>query len=274
VNRLIRWHSGLAAYFLLAFLFSWSIEVPLAFSIRGSIPVTIPPYLHYLASFGPFFAAVVVTLASRGFSGLVRLLAPLLGWRLGRTCTIFVLSPIPVFLGLVLLSRLMEGSWPDLSLLGQADYLPYLGILPVFILWTLTYGMGEEVGWRGFALPRLQAGRSAFKASLILGAFWAVWHIPVIFYRDTYQEMGFMVLPMLLTVAAVGSVVYTWLYNSTGGSLFGLVLFHGLFDYFSVWEGSAISPGMVMTILMVFWAVRVYKIYGPATLSPMQKVII
>ena len=89
-----------------------------------------------------------------------------------------------------------------------------------------------------------------------------------------YIAMGLLVTPMLLTVAAVGSVVYSWLYNGTRGSLVLLVLFHGLFDFFSVWEGGVIGAGPVMTVCMVFWAVRAYKLYGPAILCPGDKVVI
>ena len=137
---------------------------------------------------------------------------------------------------------ILRGTPPDLALLGEADYLGALGVLPVLALWMVTFGLGEEVGWRGFALPRLQSSHSAFRASLVLGLFWAVWHVPAIFYRDTYMAMGWMVVPMLLTVAAVGSVVYTWLFNGTRGSLLLVILFHGLFDFFSVWPAGRGRP--------------------------------
>ncbi|MCX6070892.1 MAG: hypothetical protein NTU91_08555 [Chloroflexi bacterium] len=68
--------------------------------------------------------------------------------------------------------------------------------------------------------------------------------------------------------------MYTWLYNGTRGSLLIPVIFHALFDFFSVWPAGVIGPGMVMTMLMVFWAVRVFKIHGPATLSPEDKVTV
>ena len=243
----------------------------MALSARGVIALAVPFSLHYVAPFGPFIAAVIVTLATRGLSGVGELLAGLAKWRVGRNYALFsVASPIVVFAGIVMASRLLQGDWPDLQLLGQVDYLPYLGVVPALALWLLTFGLGEEVGWRGFALPRLQATRTAMSASLLLGAFWAAWHLPALFYRDTYVEMGLLVIPMLITVAAVGSVVYTWLYNGTRGSLLMLVLFHGSFDFFSVWPAGVISPGMVMTILMVFWAVRVYKLYGPANLAPQE----
>jgi uncharacterized protein len=263
----------LTAFFLLTFAFSWAIEVPLALKAQGAIRAVVPMWLHYAASFGPLLAALVVTLATRGTRGLGALLAGLTRWKVKPIYLIVAIAaPCAVFALLVLATRLTQGAWPSLALLGKPDYLPFLGALPTLLLWTLTFGVGEEVGWRGFALPRLQIGRSAFSASMLLGALWAVWHLPALFYRDTYLEMGLLVIPMLLTVAAVGSTVYTWMYNGTRGSLLMLVVFHGLFDFFSVWPAGVIGPGMVMTVLMVFWAVRVYKIYGPATLSPQPKV--
>jgi uncharacterized protein len=218
---------------------------------------------------------LVVTLATRGPRGVTHLLSGLTHWRVGAVYWIVaVVAPCAVFAVLVLATRAAQGAWPNLAALGQPDYLPVLGIPATLLLWTVTFGVGEEVGWRGFALPRLQAGRSAFSASMLLGAFWAAWHLPALFYRDTYLEMGLLVIPMLITVAAVGSTVYTWMYNGTRGSLLTLVAFHGLFDFFSVWPAGGIGPGMVMTALMVFWAVRVYKLHGPATLAPADRLIL
>jgi len=256
----------LVLYFVLTFAFSWAIEIPLALSAQGRTSVRVPFGLHYLASFGPFFAAVVLTVAAEGSRGLGRLFGGLKKWRVQREYVLFALvAPLVLFVGIVVVSRLLQGSWPDLGLLGQVDYLGHLGFLPALLLWLLTFGLGEETGWRGFVLPRLQFGRSAFSASMLLGVFWALWHLPALFYRDTYIQMGWMVVPMLITVAVVGSIVYTWLYNGTGGSLLWLVLFHGLFDFLSVWPAGVVGPGPVLTTMMVFWAVRVYKVYGRPT---------
>ncbi len=265
----------LIAYFVLTYLISWAIEIPLALSVQGVITVQVPLALHYLASFGPFFAALIVTLAVEGVPGVGKLLGALTKWRVERVYALVALvAPCVVFGAVVILSRILQGVWPDLGLLGQVDYLGYLGILPALGLWLLTFGLGEETGWRGFALPRLQATRPAFSASLAVGLLWAAWHLPAIFYRDTYIAMGLLVIPMLIIIATVGSIVYTWLYNGTRGSLLMVVLFHGLFDFFSVWPAGVIGAGVVMTIMMVFWAVRVYKVYGPANLAPVQKVVI
>jgi membrane protease YdiL (CAAX protease family) len=263
----------LLAYFLLTFALSWAIEIPLAVQAQGLIRPIVPLWMHYVASFGPLVAAAIVILVTRGPAGIGRLFSGLTHWRARPIYWIVALAaPCTIFALLVLLARLAQGAWPDLSLLGRPDYLPAIGIVPTLLLWVLTFGMGEEVGWRGFALPRLQSGRPAFFASMELGAFWAAWHLPALFYRDTYLEMGLLVIPMLLTVAVVGSTVYTWLYNGTRGSLLIPAVFHGLFDFFSVWPAGVVGPGMVMTVLMVFWAVRVYKIHGPERLSPEDKV--
>jgi membrane protease YdiL (CAAX protease family) len=229
---------------------------------------------HYLGSFGPLLAAGVVTLVSRGLAGCRELFGRVLVWRVEPGYYLFAVAPIVVFAVIVLVTWLISGTMPDVGLLGEADYLGAPGVLPVLVLWMVTFGLGEEVGWRGFALPRLQATRSALRAALVLGLFWAVWHLPAVFYRDTYTAMRWMVLPMLLSVAVVGTVVYTWLFNGTRGTLFLVIIFHGLFDFFSVWAAAGpVGPGMVMTILMVFWAVRVYKIYGPQNLAPHPKVV-
>ena len=265
----------LIAYFVLTYALSWAIEIPIALSFQRLIPLHVPLGLHYLASFGPFAAGVAVALGRHGAQGLGALFSGLTKWRVPRAYAFFaVVLPLALFAGLVLLTRLLAGTWPDLAQLGQVDDLPYLGVLPALGLWLLTFGLGEEVGWRGFALPRLQATRSALSASLLLGMLWAGWHLPALFYREAYTSLGILVVPMLLAVATVGSIVYTWLYNGTRGSLLMLVLYHGLFDYFSVWSEGVISAGMLLTIVMVFYAVRAYKVYGPAHLAPVEKVTV
>ncbi|HEX6384510.1 MAG TPA: CPBP family intramembrane glutamic endopeptidase [Anaerolineae bacterium] len=266
-----RSHS-LVLYFLLAYAISWAIEIPIALSLRSIINLKVPLAIHYLASFGPFLAALVVTIGTEGYPGVRRLFSGLAKWRVGRGYVLFaVLAPPFLFAVAVLFSRIAQGAWPDLRLLGQADYLPYLGVLPVLILWLLTFGFGEEMGWRGFALPRLQANRSAYSASLILGLLWALWHVPAFFYRDTYVAMG-LLLPLMLISVLAASVVHTWLYNGSGGSLLMVILFHGLFDFFSVSSAGGDGAAIVMSAAIVFWAIRVLKVYGPANLAPVEKV--
>jgi CAAX protease family protein len=267
---------ALLLYFLLAYAISWAFEIPVALSVQGVIPAQVPPALYYFASFGPFLAALVVTLAAEGSSGMRRLFAGLAKWRVGRGYAIFaILTPPILFTIAVVVSRLLQGAWPDLSLLGEIDYLPRLGVLGVLGLWLLTFGLGEETGWRGFALPRLQAGRSAFSAALIIGVLHTFWHLPAFFFRDTYTAMGLLLgLPMLLVSVVSASFIMTWLYNGTRGSLLMVVLFHGLYNFFSVSEAGGESAAIVMSAVVVFWAVRVVNVYGRANLAPTEKWVI
>ncbi len=267
---------SLPLYFLLAYAFSWAIEIPVALSMQGVISARIPPALYYFASFGPFLAALIVTIAAEGLPGVRRLYAGLAKWRVDRDYAIFtILTPPILFAMAVVASRIMQGSWPDLRLLGDIDYLPRLGILGVLGLWLLTFGLGEETGWRGFALPRLQAGRSAFSAALIIGLLHTFWHLPAFFFRDTYTAMGLVLgLPMLLVSVVSASFIMTWLYNGTRGSLLVVVLFHGLFNFFSVSEAGGEGAAIIMSAVVVFWAVRVYKVYGRDNLAPVDKWVV
>jgi len=267
---------ALLLYFLLAYALSWAIEIPVALSMQGVISARVPPSLYYFASFGPFLAALVVTIVAEGSNGVRRLFAGLVKWRVGRGYAIFaILTPPILFAIAVVVSRLLQGVWPDLSLLGDIDYLPHLGFLGVLGLWLLTFGLGEETGWRGFALPRLQAGRSAFSAALIIGVLHTFWHLPAFFFRDTYTAMGLLLgLPMLLVSVVSASFIMTWLYNGTHGSLLMVVLFHGLFNFFSVSEAGGESAAIIMSAVVVFWAVRVVKVYGRENLAPVEKWVV
>jgi uncharacterized protein len=267
----VKRHS-LVVYFILAYAISWAFMLPVAASVQGLVKLRIPPALYYLASFGPMSAALIVTGLTEGRQGIRRLLGGLRKWRVGLGYYAFsILAPIALFALAVLASRAMTGNWPDLSLLGKADYLPYLGAPGVLALWLLTYGLGEETGWRGFALPRLQRNRSAASATLILALLWACWHLPAFFFRDTYVDMGIIGFPMFLISLIFAAMVFTWLYNSTGGSLLMVVLFHAVFNWLSVSEAGGQFAAMLMSAPMVAWAIYVVRRYKPENVAPVER---
>jgi membrane protease YdiL (CAAX protease family) len=166
--------------------------------------------------------------------------------------------------------RLVKGEWPDLRLLGQANYLPYLGIW-VLPIWLATYGFGEETGWRGFALPRLQKGMSVARATLILGLMWALWHTPAFLYLETFEEMGLIVLPGFLIGVLCGAVIFTWIYNGTGGSVLMVALWHGIFDLLTASKaGQDIIP-VIMSALVIAGALLVTNIDRPWNFYRVEK---
>lgn len=259
-------------YFVLAYAVTWSIHIPVALSARGLIAAQVPLAMHYLGSFGPMTAALILTGITEGGAGIRTLLGRLLKWRVDfRYYAFAVLAPVGLFGIAVLLNRVLTGAWSNLSLLGEADYLPYLGPLGVLGLWFLTYGLGEETGWRGFALPRLQRTRPAASATLILALPWAFWHVPAFFYRDTFIEMGILGFPMFLVSIIFAAMVFTWIYNSTGGSLLLVVLFHAFFNWLTVSEAGGQFVAVLMSAPVIVWAIYVVRRYGPENAAPVQK---
>lgn len=272
LTRLLKQHS-IIAYFALAYAISWAVELPLVASAQGWLQTPVPSTLHYLAAFGPLLAALIVTAATEGSSGIRQLLAGLLKWRVGLGWILFaILSPVALFGVAAVAGYATQGKWPELALLGEVDYLPYLGVGGALILWLLTFGIGEEIGWRGFALPRLQQGHSALTATLILGVVWAFWHLPAFFYKDTYVAMGLVTgFPLFLLSILAASLVFTWLYNSTRGSLLMVILFHALFDFLSTSRAGGDNAPAIMSAAIMIWAVLVVILFKPANLSHEKK---
>jgi membrane protease YdiL (CAAX protease family) len=264
--------NSLVAYFVIAYAISWAFMLPLALSAQGLIQKQFPYALYYLASIGPALSALIVTAFAEGRAGLRKLLGHLVKWRVGVGYYIFaVLVPVALFGIALVINYIFTGVWTDMGLLGQADYLPYLGIPGVLGVWFLTYGMGEEIGWRGFALPRLQRNRPAANAALLLGIIWACWHLPAFFFRDTYIEMGPLGFPMFVVSIVFASVVFAWLYNSTGGSLLLVILFHVFFNWLSVSEAGGDYVAILMSAPMVAWALCMVRRYLPENIAPVQR---
>lgn len=108
-----------------------------------------------------------------------------------------------------MLQWITSGNWPDLSLIGQVDFLPPLAPISAVLLWLATFRLGEELGWRGFALPRLLQHMGPIRASLTLGALWALWHLPYFLYQPSYQAMGWAGLPVLGLSFVATALVFT-----------------------------------------------------------------
>lgn len=263
---------SLTLYFILAYALSWCIEIPLALSVQGVINIQIPMAIHYLNPFGPMAAALIMLALTEGKTGIQVLIRRWFKWRVdARYYAFAILGPIALFSLAVLINRVISGTWSDLSLLGEVDYLPYVSPFSAVLVWLFTYGLGEETGWRGYALPHLQRKYSAANSTLILALLWAFWHIPAFFYRDTYIEMGILGFPMFLISITFATMVFTWLYNSTGGSLLLVILFHAFFNWLTVSEAGGASVGIIMSVPVILWAIFVVRRYGPENAAPIER---
>jgi uncharacterized protein len=214
-------------FFALAYAFSWCAFVSLALAAQGLIP-SLPGWLHLTGAFGPLLAAVILSAWGSGRAGLGELLGRLLRWRIGWLWLLGAwLSPVFVFLIAAGFQAVLSGSWSEFSNFGRVEELPGIQGLAGWLVWTFTFGLGEETGWRGFALPRLQSRYTPRRSALIVGLFWAGWHAPAFFYD---YELSFISVTIFLVGILSGSALLTWLYNSTGGSLLAVVLWHGSYN--------------------------------------------
>jgi len=254
-------------FFVLAYALAWIIESPLIL-LRDSVTAGDPPglFLVMLASNVPSLLAIVLTAVVLGRGALRKLLGRLLIWRVNPLWYVgVVLGPVALTGGTVALNSLLGR--PALSL-----SIPSLLGLVIMLAFMIFPGsaLGEELGWRGYVLPRLQTRMSALSASLLLAPIWALWHLPLWLTgapgRTPLIYAGFVVSAFAL------SVLLTWVYNSTGGSLLLVVLLHATVNlpirllYDSL--GSRVTvPILLYFGLTVVAAIVVVIVAGPAHLS-------
>ena len=213
-----------ASFFTLAYGISWLAWLPIVLGFGGGIA----PLLMMIAQFGPALAALAVALASgaslRGWaSGIVR-------WRVAPAWYLLALGLPALLVAVESAAFALLGGPTDLAVLP--DLISYA--VTVVVL-TLIAGLGEEPGWRGFALPRLQSRLAPLAATLLLGVVWAVWHLPLVFVDPRFPH-GFAAptsLVLLAVLTLVGIVLfaffYTWVYNRTKSILLCAIL-HGSFN--------------------------------------------
>jgi len=262
-------HNPLAAYFTLAFLITWILISPLVLSALNLLPFKVSEHWHSLGALGPVGAALIVTALIGGKAGLSEFWGRLTKWKVGAGWIfISIFSPFILFLLSALIVQITANISPDFGKLTSGEYTTFVG-LGILLLPAIAYGIGEEAGWRGFALPRLQNGRNALWATFLLSLFWALWHIPMFFYRFEFS-IG-MVIGFFIGLFA-GAIWMTFLYNSTGGSTLMVALWHTTWNIVNV-IGLDVSVDVVswMSAMVMIAAVIVVIIGKPFRLSSKDK---
>ena len=265
---------SLVLFFILAYTISWLIWLPQLASAQGFLDRPESPYLHLLGGLGPMIAALIVTGLTSGRTGLRELVGRMVHWRVGiRWHLIAWFGPVALFAVAVFIARLVWGTWPEPGLLGRTREYPHLRVLAYWAANLLFFGFGEETGWRGFALPHLQKDRSAMAATLILSLFWAFWHLPLFGFVDDFMKMGLGGVAGWYFSILLGSVLLTWLYNSTWGSILIVAVFHGTLD---VVFNSPVSGDLatIMGMLITIWGIAVIRVYQPAALSQVGRQVL
>jgi len=220
----------LVAYFVLAFAGTWIFFAPILLSQKGlgliSVPDTAAFVLFFLATYtGPFLAAFVLTGMIDGKVGMRQLLRRIAQWRVGIRWYLIVLIGYPVIfllgasvpLGMKPLNDLIS-KWPII-------FTVYLSAVPIGLLLP---SLGEETGWRGFALPRLQQQYGPLVGSLILGTLHGVWHLPAYFIPGAILPGAFDLTVFMANTCAIimSTIVWTWLFNNAKGSILFAMFVH------------------------------------------------
>jgi uncharacterized protein len=223
--------------------------------------------LFLIGPFVPSLLAIYLTWKKEGTAGLRLLSQRILQFKLGwRWYSIIFLIVIVGTAGQLIINKLLGNSFNGQLFLAQLG-----SFLPLLLLGPLS----EEIGWRGYALERLQTRWDALTSSLIIGVVWAFWHLPLFMIIGTSQhELGVPFFGFLIKLTAT-SVFYTWIYNNTKQSLWSAILLHWLYTYAAqvLSSGVARSPlyNWLECLPYVIMAAIVVLIWKHQPLSRTQK---
>lgn len=254
----------LGIFFLLTFLLTWAMWFPAALTKLngGGTPVLGPASpIGQLGRWAPGVAAIVLMAVIAGKKGIGNLFRPLKIWRvnIGWYLFAFLFQPVLFFVS----------KWIDVSVLGRTYEVvsplstvdiqaPFIFIAIGVIISAIPGAFMEELGWRGFALPRLQNKNNALVASIILGLIWGAWHIPSIMYVEGTDVLN-MVWAVVNTVSV--TILFTWLFNNTRGSLLLVTLFHMSIQYSENFLG--VIPTQTANLLK--WVVAIIVVVAAGT---------
>ena len=260
---------------VLMFALTWPIDL----AHLGLLPFQVPFVLYLFLGWGFGIASVIMTALTLGKAGVISLLKRYVQWRVGWKWYLAALFLGPALItGGVFLNAALTGITPDFStvmaykIFGASASL-LLFILPFFMIDFIANG--EEIGWRGYVLPRLQTKYGGLASSLILGVIWGFWHLPK--YLTHWNTVSF--LWFMAHMLAV-SIIYTWLYNGTRGSLLLVTLLHastntaGLFMPMANTVTSANMGAYIMYVLLegllAITIISVTRLERPSSTEPVQ----
>jgi membrane protease YdiL (CAAX protease family) len=219
----------LTAFFTLVYAGSWIVWLPMVLAGNNLIVPSsaVPPGLQFLLTVlapfaGPMLAALIMSAVSDGKAGVRALLGRLVQWRFGLPWYLVALAGPPLVLMLSVTAVYGAAALPPLGEQGLQIGAAYAITLVVNLF--IGSILGEEPGWRGFALPRLQARYGALAGSIVLGLLWSLWHIPLILTPGGTTWTGSLVLFAVLGIAL--ALIHTWVSNGTRASLLGVLLLH------------------------------------------------
>jgi len=253
-------------FFVLTFLIALVMMVPVMLTGIG--------WFALIAASSSSIAGLIAAALTGGKEGLKQLLSGFTRWRCSPLWYILAIL-IPAAILIIAL-----GSTAAFGIQFQFQWtVGWAMLIPTFLLTTIQAGLGEEIGWRGFATLKLMETRSALVSSLIVGVVWAAWHIPLYFIPSTLQsilvqEIGFPLTLALYSLNIIAfAIVWSWIYLASNRNLWLPVLIHGSTNSFATFfaianfEVYGIIPIIISACLWIVMAVAVTLIFGPSRLS-------
>jgi len=260
LRNFVRSHS-LLAFFSLAYAFTWVFALPVTLSERGWVSWHAPEQLEWVAAFGPFAAAMFVARVRDGRAGTVALLAGFNRVDVHPNWMLFtVFSPF-LLLMLAIAGLAITGAGPEFAPDGVARLATAAGLFDLVVVTGLIQGVGEEPGWRGFALPRLRERHGALKSTLLLFPVWLFWHLPFFLSRPEFGIAQFAGFGLGILSAAIW---LTLIWDATQ-SLLLAVLWHafvniarGIALLLSMPVFLAMTTGVLLgaVIIVIYWLLK------------------
>ncbi len=268
------WSSQVEKYqILIGFVLILSLTCPFmiwdALAAHDILPFRLPIPVMLMQAYMPTVAVVIVTGLTTGKAGIRALLSKLLIARVGFGWYIFAIFGIAAICVTTILLGNQFGSMPAVPILAEGMPSNPIALFAMVTITFLVRGIlnGEELAWRGFALPKLQAKYNALVSSVILSVPFVLFHLPLFFD----PEMGMGPFASFAIRAVALTILFTWLYNNTRGSVLLAYLMHAAFNtwtaVFSIQTSTNRFQDWMMTVVMVLLAAIVVITAGAKDLS-------
>lgn len=257
----------LVLYFVLAYAISWLIWLPLYGQHFGIRDLPTVPFHHGLGGLGPLLSAFITMYVFQKDAGVRQLMLKCVQARPFLYLLIALFSPFVLAVTAAIGSYFLYQTPLDITSLTRSGEFPEFNMAALFGYNVLFFGLGEEAGWRGFALPRFQKRFNALTSSILLTLFWAIWHWPAFFYRPGYLSMDIGGIAGWVFSLLTGSILLTWLYNSSRGSILICAVFHATIDLAFTAENTRPETTALLGMLITVWGILTIIIFKPKRLS-------
>ncbi len=250
------------SYILTSYLFSWIIWLPMVLNKQLGMNLPVFRYQHFAGAFGPLAGALITSYIFTGRNGLKKFIRRVFNFKI-RWYWFFIgiVSPfLLLLLAVMIIILINDGSAINWSLIVHSSNIHFENIFLIWLFWLITYGFGEETGWRGYLLPLLSKNRPTLNAAVMVSFVWMLWHFPMFFYYSSFMSMGFGVFGWAVSLI-FGSILLAWITRNAAWSVVPTALWHATYNFIvSSDQGDGLTAAFVsmFVIISAIWIVRIF----------------